>query len=169
MSSSRSEPSFHDPPVQQSLLTWWEALKENREDRAELRRCQTIDEVLLTEAYHKLRKRLGAVGFTPKAEGRLGAVAGLLAHVEENIDETGIAAQMAGGTQDEEAPLSGLRFRKLLKIESHEDLYRPLMRAVRLLDRHVNAAALAVDVFFWDSSVRKKWARDYYDRALDEV
>lgn len=169
MSSTPSEPSFNDPPVQQALLTWWEALKENRGDRAELRRCQKIDEVLLTEAYHKLRKRLGAVGFTPKVEDQLGAVAGLLAHVDENIDGTGVAAQMAGGAQDEEAPLSGLRFRKLLKTESREDLYRPLMRAVRLLGRQVNAAALAGDVFYWGTSVRKRWARDYYDRALEEV
>lgn len=150
-------------------MGWWEALKENRGDRAELRRCKKIDEVLLTEAYHKLRKRLGAVGFTPKSEDQLGAVAGLLAHVDEDVGGSGIAAQMAGGTPDEEAPLSGLRFRKLLRTESREGLYRPLMRAVRLLDRQANVAALANDVFYWDTSVRKRWAREYYDRALEEV
>lgn len=169
MSPERSELSFNDAPVRRALLEWWEALKENRGDRAELRRCQEIDEVLLTEAYHKLRKRLGARGFIPNSEDQLGAAAGLLSHVDEHLEATGVAAQMAGGTQDEEAPLSGLRFRKLLRIEDREGLYRPLMRAVRLLDRRVNATALAKGVFYWGPSVRKKWARGYYDRALEEV
>lgn len=169
MNSDRSTLDFSHPKIKKALVGWWEALRENRGDRAELRRCKGIDEVLLTEAYHRLRRQLTATGFTPKSEDQLGAVTGLLAHVDENTEGSGIASRMAGGTSENEAPLSGLRFRKLLKTESREDLYRPLMRAVRLLDRQADVAALASDIFYWGTSVRKRWAREYYDRALEEV
>lgn len=168
--SSESDRSFHDRPVQQALRTWWESLKENRGDRAALRRCRDIDAVLLTEAYHKLRKRLAGVGFTPRSEAQLGAVAGLLAHVDENApNQPKVAAQMAGGAQDEEARVHGLRFRRLLQEETRDELYRTLMRVIRLLDRRVHVSSLAKDVYYWGPSVRKTWARDYYDLALEEV
>lgn len=145
-------------------------LKENRGDRAELRRCRDVDEVLLTEAYHKLRKRLLKNGFTPHSEDQLGAVAGLLAHVDEDAPEQPkLAAQMASGSQDEEARVSGLRFRRLLQKEDRQDLYRPLMRVLRLLDRRAKISSLAIDVYYWGASVRKRWARDYYELALEEV
>jgi len=145
-------------------------LKENRGDRAELRRCRDIDEVLLTEAYHKLRKRLSENGFMPHSEDQLGAVAGMLAHIDEDAPEQPkLAAQMAGGSQDEEARVSGLRFRRLLQKEDRGNLYRPLMRVLRLLDRRANISSLAKDVYYWGQSVRKNWARDYYDHALEEV
>jgi len=168
--STNTDQSFSSSAVQRMLKEWWESLKKNRGERAELRRCKEIDEVLLTEAYHRLRKWLSATGFTPRSEDQLGAVAGLLAHVDEDATEQSkVAAQMAGGAENEEAPLSGLRFRRLLQNEDRESLYRSLMRVVRLLDRRVNVSSLAEDVYYWGPSVRKRWARDYYDNALEEV
>jgi len=168
--SSESDRTFSDAPVQRTIKEWRESLKEHRGDRAELRRCREIDEVLLTEAYHKLRKRLAGVSFAPRSEGQLGAVAGLLAHVDEDArNQPEVAAQMAGGAQEEEARVSGLRFRRLLQKESREDLYRPLLRVIRLLDRRVNVSSLSKNVYYWGQTVRKNWARDYYDHALEEV
>jgi len=161
--------SFSSDTVQGILYQWWEGLNENRGDRAELRRCRSVDGVLLTEGYHRLRVQLARTGL-PFNEGQLGTVAGVLAYVEEDapgLEELG--AHMAGGAREEDALVSGLRFRRLLQRESREDLYRPMIRTVRLLGRRVNVGALARDLFYWGTSVRKRWARTYWENALDEV
>lgn len=159
--------SFDSKDVQTALRRWWEGLAENRGDRAELRRCESIDRVLLSEAYHKLRKRLSEKGLQV-SDDQMGAVAGLLAHVQEHAPEkTSLAAQMAGG--DDTPPVSGLRFRRLLRRENREDLYRSMIRIVRLLDRRVHIYSLAADIYYWGPSVRKQWAQQYYDHALEEA
>lgn len=166
-SPSASTISFEDDAVQKVLRTWWEGLAENRGDRAELRRCTTIDRVLLSEAYHRLRQRITSAGLS-FAEEQLAAATGLLAHVGEHADDQPhLAVQMAGG--DDEAPVSGRRFRRLLSREDREDLYRPMIRIVRLLKRRVNVYALAGDVYYWGPPVRKRWAQRYYQHALEEV
>lgn len=76
---------------------------------------------------------------------------------------------MAGGSPEEDVPVSGRRFRRLLERESRDDLYRPMIRIIRLLDRRLSVGALARDMYFWGADVRKRWARSYYENALDEV
>jgi len=162
-------PSFASAPVQGRLRSWWEDLSENRGDRAELKRSHSVDEVLLTEAYHKLRLRVAGTGLQFTGN-QLGPVAGLLAHVDEDAPNGGaLGAHMAGGSPEEDVPVSGRRFRRLLEHESRDDLYRPMIRIIRLLDRRLSVGALAKDVYFWDTGVRKRWARSYYENALDEV
>jgi CRISPR system Cascade subunit CasB len=162
-------PSFASAPVQGRLRSWWEGLSENRGDRAELKRSRSVDEVLLTEAYHKLRLRIAGTGlqFT---DDQLGPVAGLLAHVDEDAPNgDALGAHMAGGSPEEDVPVSGGRFRRLLEHENRDDLYRPMIRIIRLLDRRLSVGVLARDVYFWGTGVRKRWARSYYENALDEV
>jgi CRISPR system Cascade subunit CasB len=168
--TTETSPSFASSAVQGPLYAWWESLEDRRGDRAELRRCRSLDPVMLTEAYHRFRKRMTKTGLTFR-EDQLAAVAGLLSHVQEHApDQHELGTQMAGGeSQDEKATVQGLRFRRLLQQEDREDLYRSLIRVVRLLDRRVNVGALARDVFYWGPSVRKRWARTYYEHALDEV
>lgn len=167
--STEASPSFKSAPVQGRVRSWWTSLSENRGDRAELRRCRSVDEALLTEAYHKLRIRIADTGLQ-FAEGQLGPVAGLLAHVDEDTGGgAGLGAQMAGGDPEADVPVSGRRFRRLLRHESRDDLYRPMIRIIRLLDRRVSVGELARDVYFWSTGVRQRWARTYYENALDEV
>ena len=49
-------------PELQALDAWWQSLDDNRGDRAELRRCGTLAEVVFTPAYHRLRQRLCRCG-----------------------------------------------------------------------------------------------------------
>jgi CRISPR system Cascade subunit CasB len=158
---------FHSNQVQNALRSWWEGLSENRGDRAELRRCRSIDRVLLTEAYHKLRKRVESAGLS-FSDDQLATATGLLAHVDDHAEGwSSLASQMAGGEND--APVSGLRFRRLLRREDREDLYRSMIRIIRLLDRRVNVFELANNMYYWGPGVRKRWAQDYYQHALEEA
>jgi CRISPR system Cascade subunit CasB len=157
-----------------ALRAWWRGLDEHRGDRALLRRCRSIDDVLLSEAYHKLRNRLRreGVGFGPKREMQLAFAAGLLAHVRDDLPGgPSLLERMAAPRSDgsDRARLSGLRFRRLLRHESREALYEPMIRVIRLLDRTANVRSLARELFFWSPARRKTWARVYYENALDEA
>ena len=66
------------------------------------------------------------------------------------------------------ARVSGLRFRRLLKISDREELYQPLIRIVRLLGGQANILSLADDIYFWGENVRKNWAYAYYETAPSE-
>lgn len=187
--SKETERSLHfgAGKVQTMLLRWWKELTENRSadvtgdrpnrrgERAELRRCRSPDEVLLTEAYHRVRTKFVTRNVRFSGD-QLASVVGLLACVETNHpvkQGESIGVQMAASGEDsDDARLSGLRFRRLLQIEERDKLFGALRRVIRLLGNTVDVNQLAKDVFYWspDSSndVRKNWARDYYKTAPDE-
>lgn len=169
---------FYDRDIQKMLFTWWAGLeKHHRGDRPELRRCATPDEVLLTEAYHRARRQLGSAGLNiQQNHAQLATVIGLLAHVRTHVPlakSGSLGAQMAGSSADG-APVSGLRFRRLLQVNSRKLIYRRLIGVVRLLGQSVDINALAHDAYFWSSDaddsfkVRQNWAMDYYARAPQE-
>jgi CRISPR system Cascade subunit CasB len=156
-----------DSPESQALISWWRLLDEKRGDRAELRRCGTLAEVVFTPAYHRLRQavcRYGAIH-----EDGLAAMAGLAAKVKTNVAENSIAEQMASGKGDSaRARVSGLRFRRLLKAKDQEELFTSMGRVIALLDESVNLLSMAQSVYFWNDRTRKQWAFDYYSKAPSE-
>jgi CRISPR system Cascade subunit CasB len=95
--------------------------------------------------------------------------AGLAALVREDLPNGSFAQQMAqskpGGSN---ARISGLRFRRLLKHQSRDELYPALARVVRGLDGRANLADLAESVYWWGEGIRKRWAFDYYTTAPQE-
>ena len=156
-----------DSPESQALISWWRMLDENRGDRAQLRRCGTLAEVVFTPAYHRLRQavcRYGAVH-----DDSLAAMAGLAAKVRSNAADNTIAEQMASGKGDStRARVSGLRFRRLLKVKDQEELFTALGRVIALLGESVNLQSMAQSVYFWNDRTRKAWAFDYYSKAPSE-
>lgn len=156
------------------LHSWWRDLNEHRGDRALLRRCRSIDDVLLSEAYHKVRNRLRREGisFGKKRDVQLAFTVGLLAHVRDDLPGgPSLVEHMAKPRSDgsDRARVSGLRFRRLLRHETREALYEPMVRVIRLLDRTANVRSLARELFFWKPYRRKDWARIYYENAPDEA
>lgn len=142
---------------------WWWSLKERRGDRAALRRCRSPLEVALEPAFHDLLKRLGSR--LPEVErDRIAAAAGVLANVDANTPARSLAELMARPRGGKPA-VSDLRFRRLLRLETGEELMRELGRVLQLLDGEAPVANLANDVFRWGDSVRKRWALDYYGAA----
>ncbi len=157
-----------DSPELHALTVWWRALDGNRGDRAELRRCSTLAEVVFTPAYHRLRQavlRYGKVN-----DDGLAVTAGLVAKVKNNATDYTVAEQMAVGKGDS-ARVSGLRFRRLLKVKEREDLFTALGRVIALLGASVNIQSLAQSVYRWNdpyAEIPKKWAFDYYSKAPSE-
>ena len=171
---------YSDAEVQKALFTWWAGLEEHhRGDRPALQRCRTIDEVLMTEAYHRARGELRNIGYQPeKHDVELATVIGLLAHVRQHVPAgqkgRSLAFQMARGQKEGEgARVSGLRFRRLLQARDRDELYTRLMGVIRLLDRSVDVNLLANDAFYWraetSNTVRRKWAEDYWAAAPQET
>ncbi len=157
----------HDSPETQALSRWWLALNENRGDRAELRRCSTLAEVAFTPAYHRLR--LDLMKFGAVNADALAVVAGLAARMKSNVVGNTLAEQMATGKSDGSARLSGLRFRRLLKIKEREDLFTAMGRVIALLGGAVNLQSLADSVYYWNDRTRKQWAFEYYTKSPSEL
>ena len=164
-----------DSPEMQVLAVWWLALDENRGDRADLRRCATLAEVVFTPAYHRLRLAVGKFGVN-NADA-LALVAGLAARVKNDIADSTFAEQMATPkdptSRDGKARESGLRFRRLLKIKDKEleELFTAMGRVVALLGGSVDLQSLAKSVYLWNdryADIRKEWAFKYYSKSPSE-
>jgi CRISPR system Cascade subunit CasB len=180
---------FHHPLAGGFLRDWNAALDSsgsemggkkhlaNRGDRAQLRRCRELDDVLLEPVYYDVRQRLAKLGIDVasdfEGDRRLACVLGLLAWVKENDERRTFSQQLAGRrNESDDAKLSGLRFRRLLQIDDRDELYRSLIGVVRLVGGTVNIPEFVTDIYYWrpDSSsrVRKRWAEDYYSAAPSE-
>ena len=109
--------------------------------------------------------------FNDKFDDRLSLIVGLLARVKTNADGSNIAGQMATGKSDGSARVSGLRFRRLLKVKDCEDILLAMTRTIALLGGAVNLQSLARSMYLCDDKyvdIRKEWAFDYYSKAPDE-
>src|SRR6266545_756311 len=157
------------PQARQALLDWHRDLLEEPGPRARLRRASTPTDVVFEPKYHELYHRL--VALHPdfeRAEKReaLAAVAGLAARVRQHVPGRSVAGQLGapaarkGGAA--QAPLSPLRFRRLLTLDGLEERYIALGRVLHLLDGRVNLVSLADSVLSWDAGTRQQWAYDYY-------
>ncbi|MGV8844686.1 MAG: type I-E CRISPR-associated protein Cse2/CasB [Pseudomonas sp.] len=185
------------------LRQWWRALQPREEgavnlpgellamgraDRARLKRCSGLDDLLLESATHRLAGRLltleankqwprfSSVDYTP-----LALLAGALAQVtDDQANGASLAAQLGGAKPGETAPMSELRFRRLQQVRGIDDFYRQLVRALQLAKRKVDLAALAEDVLAWSleqghtsvapsDGLKFRWARDYYLSAPDRA
>lgn len=158
-----------DSPEQQALVVWWRELDNNRGERAVLRRCRTLTEVVFSPAYHRLRLALSRFGYVN--DDGLALVAGLAARIRPNSEGCSIAEQMAtpkDGSKDK-ARVSGLRFRRLLKVKEQGELFTSMTRIIALLGGNVNLQSLAQSVYFWNDITRKNWAFEYYSKAINEA
>ena len=153
----------NDSPEMQALAAWWQALNDNRGDRAELRRCSNLVEVAFIPAYHRLRLSVGKFGAV-NADA-LALVAGLATRVKNDIAGSSLAEQIATGKADGSARVSGLRFRRLLKIKDNYELFTAMGRVVALLGGAVNLQSLVKSVYFWNEITRKQWAFEYYSKS----
>ena len=155
------------------LLDWWMALEADKGERAELKRAENPLRVAFSPAYHDLLHRLQEAGYRlgTGSRERLALLAGLAAHVKQHTDSVrSLATQMGSPYHGSgKAPVSELRFRRLLATDDLGDLYTQLRRALSLLDGAANLMDLAHVLFRWQSIAeqnpydpRKNWAYDYY-------
>ena len=141
------------PTTHESLTNWFDSLYHNKGERAELRRCTSPEQVLLTAGFRRLYDKYYQ-WFNPDTERflALACAAGVIAHVQENVEDEqkSFAKQMAIFKPDTEQPkVSPMRFDQLQKSYSWDEFYRRLIRIVRLLDKQVNIISMTDAIFHW--------------------
>ncbi len=150
-----------DSELGEALYKWWKGLNDDKGSRAELRRCNSVTEVIMTPAFqhlcHAWRKYFPAD--RPFEDG-LAMVIGLLANVKRHIPATSIATLMSRA-KGKRPTVSELRFRRLLQRERGE-LYPALIRILRMLEGQADIYSVAESAFYWGDAIRKRWAYDYY-------
>jgi CRISPR system Cascade subunit CasB len=153
----------------QLLQQWHTWLDDNRGDRARLRRADSPEDILLTDAFfHFLEWMKPLTEWSEKTPLLTKAsIAGAVAHVKANkqtasrinlskksaevaVRYASFAEQLATPVDGKsKAPMSELRFQQLQKSTSPEDFYRRVLRAIHLLDCNVNVLSLAYDISHW--------------------
>jgi CRISPR system Cascade subunit CasB len=155
-----------DPPPELTR-NWWTELQESPGGRAELRRAQSLAEIVLIPAYNDLR--IALIGSKWNGYRQLALVAGVLAQVKTDTGGSKLGAQLAAPRKSGQGVrLSGLRFRRLIQHKGHDELLQPMIRVVRLLDRAANVADLAETLYWWSDRTRRELAFAYYDKASTE-
>ncbi|MHA6831770.1 type I-E CRISPR-associated protein Cse2/CasB [Ralstonia pseudosolanacearum] len=189
-----SHTHYLDDAQRKWVRSWWQALQPRegkstvpgplallgRGDRAGLKRCSGVAELLTESATFQLAARL----LPPEADeararfaddhDAVALVAGVLSHVSQDRVNGGsvIAGLGRNGRGDATPKLSETRFQRLLQGRDLDDFYRQLIRVVQLAERTVDVVQLADDTLAWcrerthtvtpSRGVRFRWARDYY-------
>ena len=117
------------PPVYQKegrelVRAWWRDLQDDPGGRAQLRRAANLLEVFLCPAFHRLLHKVSG------SRDDLALAAGVLACLKEEggpeCFAQALATPKAAGGR---ACMSGLRFRRLVRIDDREELLRQMRRA----------------------------------------
>jgi CRISPR type I-E-associated protein CasB/Cse2 len=167
-----------DTPTLDAIMRWWSALhdtdrgKGDRAGRAELRRCSSLLDALMTPAAHRLLRAARGVSRTGDDDGLL-LVAIVLASIKTGGNPRISFARALGQTADGHAPgegdgrrMSPLRFQSLLVAMRSGDpglRIRALRRAVALAgDGGFGVRRLVGDILHFDDAVQRRWTFDYW-------
>jgi CRISPR system Cascade subunit CasB len=161
------------------LRTWCGWLDRNRGDRAQLRRAQSPEDILLSPAFSHFLNHMPRTWVTdnkfPLTD--IAMVAAVLARVKDEPPDKSMtfATALAAPKKGSLSPImSELRFQQLQKSRTPQDFYLRICRAVQLLGGKVNIVCLADDILHWlaeyrygpaskpDQRLAVRWATDYY-------
>ncbi|MCX2842583.1 type I-E CRISPR-associated protein Cse2/CasB [Microbulbifer thermotolerans] len=190
MSETPYYQKLKDENVRVVVLHWWEKLQginphernkkqgNQRGARAELRRCYSLDAVLLTEAFRNLWMALAQTGRRRDRDILAWAcVAAALAEVRGQPDDKTVTFAKCLGAQKEKSGkpfMSELRFARLQKSRDGDDFLTRLRRALALINKKAPVLSLADDILHWfyehegHQSARPmdrlavRWATDYF-------
>jgi CRISPR system Cascade subunit CasB len=156
--------AFDDNGFWNAVDEWWHSLgSSDRGQRAELRRARSRTEVYVSPAFRNgLVYKLERFELAETDLERLALPAGVLAHGRK-LRTSHFGAVFAGegkGSPD----MRDVRFRKLLAVgdDEYDELYRMLVRLVRLTDGAASLNGLVRDTLRWNDRARLNWAKAYY-------
>lgn len=152
----------------ETLQRWWQGLKDNKGDRAELRRCASVLEVVMTPAYQRIFRRLAQRGL-PEDDGRPNPRLPVIVALIAQIRDTGappttmrLAEVMSQTAKDSDRPrVSPQRFRNLLALDAPDELLAGFRRVLPLIEGEVKPQVLAHDLYYWGDKVKRNWAYAY--------
>lgn len=154
-----------DKPLGEVLQQWWTDLQERNGDRAELRRAETVADVILLPAFQRACLRFKPFFKEEEHwEARLATVLGLMAHIRHTNPEQALAMQMAGSPP----VVSELRFRRLIQ-RNRDDLYVSMIRILRMLGNKANLHDVANSVYYWGDKVKRDWAFVYFPNTPEKA
>ncbi|KXZ32572.1 type I-E CRISPR-associated protein Cse2/CasB [Leptospira santarosai] len=162
---------FHEnkDKYKEIIIDWWSDLKSQTGDRAALRKCSNGLDTLLIPYTHRLISKLAREEFRFFPD-KIGPIAGLLSHVEEDNPSVPFARSMAR-KEGERSIINEIRFRKILQysdILSEELFYQNMIRIVKNLRKKANLLDLSLSVYSWNQKTKKNWAYDYYGTPTSE-
>ncbi|WP_028672573.1 type I-E CRISPR-associated protein Cse2/CasB [Saccharospirillum impatiens] len=170
-------------------ISWWRRTisKEPVEDgdtrkrptayRATLKRCTSIDDVLVTEAFQQLWLSLPSDIRTPRRMVLVAMLAWLLAAVKQDGPQS-IAKAMAStrGPESDSPTVSQIRFQQLVHARTPEEFVSRVRRILAQIGGTVNVASFVKEVegWYWQSQSKEtdidptrrqtlKWAMEYYE------
>lgn len=158
-----------------TVIQWWREMQPSAEEEgqpnrrgelAELKRCKTLAEVLLVPRFHVLRWRLIKMGCNTNAHG-LAATASILAHVKQTT-EMKFPVWLAQSKVNGNPRVSRLRFKRLVRSETLDEVFPMLIRVLSLADDTAPIASLAHDLSHWNERTRNRWAWEYLEALLAE-
>jgi len=151
-------------------------LEDKRGARAELRRCKSVSEVMMTATFLRFcQAKLHPLMKDEQGwEERMAAIVGLIAHLKHEAESSVLnkkgdvvdqfAWQMAELVSGDRPLVSELRFRRLLQ-NDRADLYQSMIRILRMMKGSANLYGLAQSVFFWGDGIKKRWAYAYFSKV----
>jgi CRISPR system Cascade subunit CasB len=144
--------------------------------RAMLRRCASLEDVMLTEAFQQLWLSLPDENRSATAMELAALIAWSFAVVEADSGKSLARAMAQGVDEKAESPrVSRLRFEQLLAARNVEEFARRLRRTLKQIKGEVDLYSLSRDIqnWYWQTIIGKsadrpadrqtlKWAMDYY-------
>lgn len=173
------QPRGEDEPEPRSEFSMF-----SRRDRAELRRCADPDQVLLLGAFVRLARALQRLEagkqrphFTEDGSA-YALVAGLLAHVETDLNDGSSFGARLGETVESDRPqMSAMRFARLQTASAEADFFQLARRAIQLVGKKADVVMLADELLAWvwefrghqpdkpKDRLRVRWATEYFTAA----
>ena len=149
-------------------------------ERAVMRRCASVNDVLLTPAYARLFNKLGETDASvarwrndERNHQRLAVVVGLLANLKEHESMESLPKQMGrpASAESKVALVNESRFQRILRCgdDEFDRLFEQIRRLLPLLSHKANAYQLIKDLLAWGDPTRQRWARDYYSIAPNPI
>jgi len=182
--------------AQKTVLRWWQSMVMSPAQlndlniipapsahKAQLRRCESADAVMLTEGFRALWLRLDD-NITASANSNAiecwATIASALVYVNENGKDNlaSVAGRPEGGDKSQ---VSEMRFAKLQGAKTPDDFLRRLRRIIQQVKGEVSVVKLAADIQQWffehnsikprnaDKRISVQWAMDYYRSASTAV
>lgn len=184
---------MNDYEISSKVVEWWKDLTGNKVDqdgsqkkvdagrngeRAELRRCSMPQQVLICKGFHRLRLNIDE-NLDNEMTMALGVVAGLCSHIKTLETKIPFPAMLATPVEKDKAspPLSELRFQKIVKSRTPEELYTHLRRAIHILKNRGNISSITDGVFLWfknrnnpainiKETLLFQWSNEYFNTIL---
>lgn len=181
-----------DNTIEIAILRWWQSMflpTEQLTDKgiipapsahkAKLKRCESLDSVMLSDGFRALWLSLPEAFITaakPEQIEYFAAIAAVLVQVKNNNKDK--LATIAGKKSDgEKSVVSELRFSQLQNAKTPDDFVRRLRRILQQVKGESSVIALAKDIERWfaehygtwpnkpSKRVSVQWAMDYYRAA----